>query len=66
MPYEIDDRVVVNENSYWAGAVGKHGTVRSVNDPDSGFPVGRPIEVHLDGQGGNAYFSEDMIDPEVI
>jgi hypothetical protein len=66
MAFEIDDRVVVNENSYWDYVIGKHGLVRSVDNPDSGHPPGRGIEVYIDGmRGGNLYFSEDMLEHEV-
>lgn len=66
MAYVRGDRVVANENAYWEGAIGKHGTVVDVNNPDNMLP-GRPIAVDIDiSPGGNWYFSEDMLDPEVV
>jgi hypothetical protein len=65
LAYVRDDRVVVNENSHDPELVGLHGLVRT-NRSEFGYPEGRPIEVYLDGRpGGNQYFAEEALDPEV-
>lgn len=62
MAFVKGDRIVVNENAYWG--TGKHGVVVDVNNPDNMTP-GRPIATQLDtSPGGNAYFTEDMLDLE--
>lgn len=66
--FEIDDRVVVKSDSTaWPGFWGKHGLVRNVFNEESGYPVGKPIEVFLDGRpGGNLYFAVDELEMEEV
>ena len=63
--YAVGDRIIINTNHHWARAHGWHGTVKTVADPDSGYPEGFPYQVWPDGYSGCLYMAEEAMDPEV-